>query len=260
MADLPPNQFKHRLAAGETLLGLWVALADTIAAEIAAGAGFDWLVVDGEHAPNDLRTTLHQLQALAAYDAEPVVRPVIGDAAGLKQLCDIGTRTFLVPMVESADQARDLVAAISYPPAGYRGMGTGLARAARWNRIEGYAAKANDEMCLLVQIETQAGLDALDDIVAVDGVDGVFIGPSDLSASTGYPGRANDPEVVAMVGDAIERIAEHKPAGVLAADLDIATEYRNRGARFIAVGSDTGLLARATDHLHSDATHRLVID
>lgn len=258
MAELAPNTFKHRLAGGEPLLGLWLALADSVAAEIAGGAGFDWLVVDGEHAPNDLRTTLAQLQALAPYSAEPVVRPVVGDANLLKQLCDIGARTFLVPMVESAEQAHQLVRAIRYPPDGFRGMGTGLARAARWNRIAGYAAAANAEMCLLVQIETRTGVAELDAITAVDGVDGVFIGPSDLGADLGYPGRPDHPDVVAAVGDAIARVAAGgKAAGVLAGNLDTAATYRERGARFIAVGADTGLLVRATDELRAAAADRL---
>eukprot|EP01132_Coremiostelium_polycephalum_P023024 gene23024-27364_t len=169
--DMPINRFKQRLQRGETQIGLWLGLADAYCAELAAN-----------HAPNDLRGMLGQLQAVAPYDSQPVIRPVIGDTALIKQVLDIGVQTLLVPMVETADQARQLVRAMRYPPGGVRGVGSALARASRWNSIPGYLDEADAQMCLLVQIENREGLDSLDAIAAVDGVDGVFIGPADLSA------------------------------------------------------------------------------
>lgn len=191
--DMPINRFKQRLQRGETQIGLWLGLADAYCAELAANAGFDWLLIDGEHAPNDLRGMLGQLQAVAPYDSQPVIRPVIGDTALIKQVLDIGVQTLLVPMVETADQARQLVRAMRYPPGGVRGVGSALARASRWNRIPGYLEEADAQMCLLVQIENREGLDNLDAIAAVDGVDGVFIGPADLSAAMGHRGIPGTP-------------------------------------------------------------------
>jgi len=204
--DMPINTFKLRLQSGEAQIGLWLGLADAYCAELAANAGFDWLLIDGEHAPNDLRGMLGQLQAVEPYPSHPVIRPVIGDTALIKQVLDIGVQTLLVPMVESADQARELVRAIHYPPRGIRGVGSALARASRWNSIPGYLDKADEQMCLLVQIENREGLANLDAIASVDGVDGVFIGPADLSASMGYRGNPGHPEVQAAIEDAIYRI------------------------------------------------------
>lgn len=197
--DMPINTFKQRLRSGEAQIGLWLGLADAYCAELAANAGFDWLLIDGEHAPNDLRTLLGQLQAVAPYPSQPVIRPVIGDTALIKQVLDIGVQTLLVPMVESADQARELVRAIHYPPHGVRGVGSALARASRWNSIPGYLDKADEQMCLLVQIESREGLANLDAIAAVDGVDGVFIGPADLSASMGFRGNPGHPDRKSVV-------------------------------------------------------------
>ena len=163
-------------------------LADPVCAEICAGAGFDWLVIDGEHAPNDVRSVLAQLQAVAPYPVHPVVRPLSGDVNLIKQMLDIGAQTLLIPMVESAAQARQLVSAMRYPPEGIRGIGAALARAARWDRIPNYVHEANAQMCLLVQVETRKGLENLEAIAGVEGVDGVFIGPADLSAAMGHPG------------------------------------------------------------------------
>jgi 4-hydroxy-2-oxoheptanedioate aldolase len=197
-----------------------------------------------------VRSVLSHLQALAAYPVEPVVRPVIGDAALIKQYLDIGARTLLAPMVESAEQAGALVAATRYPPQGQRGMALGLARAARWNTIQDYATKANEQICLLVQIETARGLDSLESIAATDGVDGLFIGPSDLSASLGYPGNPGHPAVQSTIDQAIGRIARTgKAAGILAADEARARQCLSLGCTFVAVGSDIGLLSRATRRL-----------
>lgn len=180
--DLPINTFKKNLKT-RPQIGLWVGLAEGYGAEIAATAGFDWLLLDGEHAPNDLRAVLAQLQAVAPYHSHPIVRPATGDAVLIKQLLDIGTQTLLVPMVENAEQARQLVRATRYPPHGIRGVGAALARASRWNTVPDYLNRADEEICLLLQVETPTALQNLDEIAAVEGVDGVFIGPADLSAS-----------------------------------------------------------------------------
>lgn len=245
--QITTNQFKQRLLAGDTQIGLWVGLVDPVAAEICACAGFDWLLIDGEHAPNDLRTVLVQLQVIAGYPTPALVRPVVGDVHLLKQYCDIGVQTFLIPMVDTAEQAARMVAAVRYPPHGIRGVGTGLARAARWNRVENYFARADEEMCLLVQIESTRGLENLDAITTTDGVDGVFIGPSDLAASMGLLGQSDHPSVRTAVQDAIVRIvANGKAAGVLASAPAAASAYLAAGATFVGVGSDTVLLAQAT--------------
>ncbi|AGI23671.1 2,4-dihydroxyhept-2-ene-1,7-dioic acid aldolase [Pseudomonas sp. ATCC 13867] len=243
---VPINDFKARLKSGEAQIGLWLGLADPYCAELAANAGFDWLLIDGEHAPNDLRSLLGQLQAVAPYPSHPIIRPVLGDTALIKQLLDIGAQTLLVPMVESAEQAAELVRAMRYPPSGIRGVGSALARASRWNSIPGYLDKADEQMCLLVQIENLEGLANLDAIVAVEGVDGVFIGPADLSAAMGHRGNPGHPEVQAVIDDAIVRIQRAgRAAGILSADERLARHYLELGARFVAVGVDTNLLMRA---------------
>lgn len=248
--DIPINTFKQRLRSGEAQIGLWLGLADAYCAELAANAGFDWLLIDGEHAPNDLRTLLGQLQAVAPYPGQPVIRPVVGDTALIKQVLDIGVQTLLVPMVESAEQARELVRAIHYPPQGVRGVGSALARASRWNSIPGYLDKADEQMCLLVQIESREGLANLDAIAAVEGVDGVFIGPADLSASMGFRGNPGHPQVQAAIEDAIARIRQAgKAAGILSADEKLARRYIELGAAFVAVGVDTTVLMRGLQTL-----------
>ncbi|KJK09979.1 MULTISPECIES: 4-hydroxy-2-oxoheptanedioate aldolase [Pseudomonas] len=248
--QMPINTFKQRLKAGEAQIGLWLGLADPYCAELAANAGFDWLLIDGEHAPNDLRGLLGQLQAVAPYASQPIIRPVIGDTALIKQLLDIGAQTLLVPMVESAEQARELVRAIHYPPSGVRGVGSALARASRWNSIPGYLDQADEQMCLLVQIENLEGLARLDEIVAVEGVDGVFIGPADLSAAMGHRGNPGHPDVQAAIEDAIVRIQKAgKAAGILSADQALARRYIELGARFVAVGVDTTVLMRGLQTL-----------
>lgn len=248
--DMPINTFKQRLRTGQAQIGLWLGLADPYCAELAANAGFDWLLLDGEHAPNDLRGLLGQLQAVAPYPAQPIVRPVIGDTALIKQLLDIGAQTLLVPMVESAEQARQLVRAMRYPPHGVRGVGSALARASRWNSLPGYLDQADEQMCLLVQVENREGLANLDAICAVDGLDGVFIGPADLSAAMGHRGNPGHPEVQAAIDDAIVRIGRAgKAAGILSADEALARRYIELGAAFVAVGVDTTVLMRGLQTL-----------
>jgi 4-hydroxy-2-oxoheptanedioate aldolase len=248
--ETPSNSFKRALRSGAVQIGLWVALADSYSAEICAGAGFDWLLLDGEHSPLDLRTMLAQLQSVAPYKSHPVLRPPQGDATLIKQFLDIGAQSLLIPMVENAEQAKMLVGATRYPPHGFRGVGAGIARAARWGRAGDYLERANDEICLLLQVETRAGLENLEAIASVEGVDGVFLGAADLSASLGHLGQPRHPEVVAAMQNALTLIrAKGKAAGVLATDEAVAREFLSLGATFVAVGVDTMLLAQATQTL-----------
>lgn len=249
----PINAFKQALAARRPQIGLWLGLADAYSAEICAGAGFDWLLIDGEHAPNDLRSILQQAQAIAGYPGTHAIARVpmghghVGQQL-IKQYLDLGLQTLLVPMVDTAAQATEIVRCMRYPPQGVRGMAG--ARGSRWGRYPAYATEANAQVCLLVQAETAAALRALDAIAATEGVDGVFIGPADLSASMGHVGQPNHPEVQAAIEDAIARIVRAgKAAGILTSDPAQARHYLQLGATFVAVGLDTGLLARATSAL-----------
>ena len=243
----PVNTFKQAIARGDVQIGLWLGLADPYTAELCAGAGFDWLLIDGEHGPNDLRSTLGSLQAVAPYPSHPVVRLPEGDTALIKQVLELGAQTLLIPMVESAEQARALVRATRYPPHGVRGVGSGLARSSRWNGYGNYLQEANDQVCLLVQVETAQALAAIDEIAAVDGVDGVFIGPSDLSASMGHLGQPAHPDVRAAIEHALGRIlAAGKAPGILCVDEALARRYLECGARFAAVGVETTILAQGT--------------
>lgn len=251
--ELPINSFKARLKNNEPQIGLWLGLANAYTAELAANAEFDWLLLDGEHAPNDLRSLLEQLQALAPYPSQPIIRPRIGDAAIIKQLLDIGAQTLLIPMVDTAEQASELVKAMHYPPKGIRGVGSALARASRWSSIPDYLYKAGDELCLLVQIETKKGLDNLDAIVNTGGVDGVFIGPADLSASLGYLGNPKHPDVQAAIEDAFKRIKQAgKASGILMADKELAKRYIEMGCNFVAVGTDTSILMQSLKNLANE--------
>lgn len=244
--QMPMNAFKRALQQGRVQIGLWVGLADAYAIEAMAGAGFDWLLIDGEHAPNDLRTVLGQLQAVAAYPTHAVVRPVIGDSPLIKQLLDVGAQSLLIPVVETAEQAASLVAATRYPPRGIRGVGAALARSSRWNQIDGYLNAADDEMCVLLQVETRKGMENLAAIASTEGVDGIFFGPADLSASLGLLGQPAHPEVQRAILDGIAIVrAAGKAPGVLAADPALARMYLDAGALFVAVGVDTTLLTRA---------------
>lgn len=249
----PVNPFKRALAQKQLQIGLWLGLANAYTTEICAGAGFDWLLIDGEHAPNDLNTILAQLQAIAGYPAShaiarvPVGHGHVGTAL-IKQYLDLGVQTILVPMVDTAEQARAVVQATRYPPQGIRGMGG--ARASRWGRVADYGHQANEQICVLVQAETQTALDNLDAIVAVDGVDGVFIGPADLSASIGFIGQQDHPQVRAAMEDAFERILRAgKAPGILMADEALARRYIDLGGLFVAVGLDSNLLARHSSAL-----------
>lgn len=250
--NLPANLFKRALAAGRPQIGLWIGLANPYTAELCAGAGFDWLLIDGEHAPNDVPLLLSQLQAVAPYLSQPIVRPVIGDTALIKQLLDIGAQTLLVPMIETAEQAAAMVAAMHYPPRGIRGVGASLARASRWGRVGDYLKTASDELCLLLQIETAKGLDNLEAIAMTEGVDGIFIGPADLAASLGHLGSPSHPEVQATIETALATLkALGVPSGILAGDETLARRYLAAGASFVAVGIDTMVLARGLASLVS---------
>ncbi|MDX7992823.1 4-hydroxy-2-oxoheptanedioate aldolase [Xenorhabdus littoralis] len=248
--DQLTNRFKQALKAGHPQIGLWLGLCSGYSAEILAGTGFDWLLIDGEHAPNDISTILAQLQGIAPYPSQPVVRPAWNDPVIIKQLLDIGAQTLLIPMVQNAEQAHEAVRATRYPPAGIRGVGSALARASRWNRIPDYLSRANDEMCVLVQVETSEALQNLPEIAAVDGIDGIFIGPADLSADMGHISNPQHPEVRAAIERAMNQIkASGKAAGILMTNVDAAKYYLDLGALFVAVGVDTILLTGAASAL-----------
>ena len=240
----PINRFKQALSAGHVQLGCWVGMADAYAAEIAATAGFDWLLVDGEHAPNDLRSILEQVRVIETSDSHPVARLPIGEDWMIKQYLDAGVQSLLVPMVESGDQARDLVRACRYPPNGVRGVGSALARASRFAAIPDYLSTADDQICLLVQVESRAGLAALDAILSTE-VDGVFVGPSDLAADMGHPGNAGHADVVMAVTDALSRIVRAgKAAGILTLDSAMQRRCLELGVTFLATEIDVTLFAR----------------
>jgi 4-hydroxy-2-oxoheptanedioate aldolase len=251
----PVNIFKQALAAGQSPIGLWAALASPYSTELIAGIGYDWLLIDGEHAPNDVRSTLAQLQAVASAQqafgdkrSHPVVRVPVGTGdvgvALIKQYLDIGVQTLLVPMIDTPEQAELVVKATRYAPAGIRGMGSALARASRWQAHARYVHEANDQVCVLVQAETVEAMKNLDAIAATPGVDGVFIGPADLSASMGHPGNAGHPDVQAAIAEGIARIrAAGKAPGILATTEPLARQWLQAGAQFVAVGADTMLLA-----------------
>ena len=249
----PINQFKQALHNHQPQIGLWMGLGNAVTTDICAGAGFDWLVIDGEHGPNDLTTLLAQLQTVAAYpNSHPVVRVPHDNAALLKQVLDIGATNVLVPMVDTAEQAAAIVRACRYPQddgqGGIRGMaGT---RASRWGRYPNYGKEANAQVCVLVQAETREALKNLDAIAATPGVDGVFIGPADLSASMGHMGNPTHPEVQAAIVDAIARIRKAgKAPGILMGDETLARQYLSLGAVFVAVGVDSMILSRQTSAL-----------
>ncbi|MEM6631556.1 MAG: aldolase/citrate lyase family protein [Bacteroidota bacterium] len=256
--NVPKNSLKNRLKGSKPLLGLFNGLPSTYAAEITAGAGYDWVLIDGEHVPFDLPLILQQLQAVAAYDIPILVRPVEGTAVHLKQLLDIGVQSFLIPMVESKDQAEYLVQCIQYAPKGIRGVGTGLSRAAQWNRITSYMQEAEEEICLILQIESQKGLEQLEQIASIPRVDALFFGPSDLSASMGFLGQPRHPEVVQAIKKGIATIKEKgKAVGVFAMTPESIQDYAKEGVDIIALGADSLLLAEAT-YQHAQACKKLI--
>jgi 4-hydroxy-2-oxoheptanedioate aldolase len=249
--------FRHALAdqhengqARRPLAGIWVCSGSPLVAEIVAGSGIDWVLIDMEHSPNGLESVLAQLQAVAAYPVTPLVRVPIGDVVTIKQVLDLGAQNLLVPMISSVEEARAVVEAVRYPPRGRRGVGSALARSARWNRVDGYLADADEHVSLFVQVETAEGVEAAADIAAVEGVDGVFVGPSDLAASMGLIGQQSHPDVVAAVHRAFAAVrAAGKPVGVNAFDHAVARSYIDAGASFVLVGADVALLARGSEAL-----------
>ncbi len=247
--DMPRNSFKHALVAGRQQIGLWVSLASPYSAEIVAGAGFDWLVIDTEHSPNEVDTTLAQLQVVAAYPVSPVVRPAWNDKVLIKRHLDIGAQTLLIPYVQNADEAAAAVAATRFPTRGVRGV-AGVTRASRFGRVADYAKRAQEEICLLVQVENREGLENLEAIARTDGVDGVFVGPADLAAGLGHLGEQSHPEVQSAIRDAIGRIrACGKGAGILATDEASSRRYIEWGTTFTAVGLDVMVLGRELEKL-----------
>src|SRR5579872_5969723 len=242
------NSFKQALKSGRLQIGFWHSLSSHIAVEILADSGFDWILIDTEHAPNELPMVHTQLMAACGGTAHAVVRPAWNDPVIIKRLLDIGAQSLLIPYVETEEEARRAVMSVRYPPDGFRGV-AGLTRASRYGRIKGYHAAANAEICLLVQVETKRGLENLESIAAVEGVDGVFVGPGDLSAALGFLGQPNHPEVVRIIEDMIQRIKRAGRApGILTGDAELAQRYIELGSLFAAVGSDIGLL-RAADQL-----------
>jgi 4-hydroxy-2-oxoheptanedioate aldolase len=233
---------------------MWLASGSGYVTEICAGSGIDWVLLDQEHAPNDLRTTLEQLQVLAAYpDVDVLVRPPFAEPVVIKRLLDIGVQNLIVPMIDGPAEAAAAVAATRYPPAGIRGVGSALARASRWNRISDYLGTADASVSLTVQVESLSGLDHLGDIADVDGVDAVFIGPADLAASMGKLGQPEHPDVVSAIEAALATIVKHgKSAGVNAFNKTIARRYLAVGATFVLVGADVALLARGAEKLVHD--------
>lgn len=244
------NVFKQNLKDKKAQIGLWQGLGNPLCAEICAGAGFDWLLLDAEHGPNDIPLLIAQLQAVAPYKCEPIVRPAFNDPVLIKLVLDIGAQTLLVPMVNTKEEAQAAVRATRYPPQGIRGVAAALVRASRWNRIPNYLTKANEQICLLVQAETKKAVDNLDEILSVEGVDGVFIGPADLSADMGFIDNPTAPEVQSAIEGAIAKIVKAgKAPGILMANEKMARHYLELGALFVAVGVDASILARGTENL-----------
>ncbi|MDP4005229.1 HpcH/HpaI aldolase/citrate lyase family protein [Methylobacterium sp. NEAU K] len=247
--DRLTNRFKAALAEGRQQIGLWCSLASPISTEIVAGAGLDWLLLDMEHSANDLRDIYAQLQAMMENATHPMVRVPSDDAVTIKRVLDAGAQSLMVPNVDDAEQARRVVAATRYAPRGLRGFSQ-APRAARFGRIPDYHARCEAELFVAVQIESRRALDNLEAIAGVEGVDGLFIGPGDLSTSLGYLGQQGHPEVVRTIEEAVARIVKAgKHAGILTPNEELARRYMAAGTRFTAVGSDLGLLARGAEAL-----------
>jgi 4-hydroxy-2-oxoheptanedioate aldolase len=247
--EFQKNAFKATLAAGQLQIGVWSSLCSNIAADILSDCGFDWILLDTEHSPNEIPDLVGQLQAIRGGSATPIIRPAWNDAVLAKRALDIGAQTLLFPYVQNPEEAKRAVASTRYPPHGVRGVSV-AARASRYGRTPGYLGKANSEICVLVQVETREAMNELEAIARIDGVDGVFIGPSDLAASLGHLGNPAHADVQAAIHDAVKRLkAIGKPAGILTSNEDEARRYIEWGYLFVAVGADVGLLARNADAL-----------
>jgi 4-hydroxy-2-oxoheptanedioate aldolase len=250
--NLPANPFARALKSRDKQIGLWISLASNIAAEVTAHAGFDWALIDMEHAPNDYRSVLGQLQVFAGSDTTALVRVEWNDTVAVKKLLDIGAQGLLFPMIQSVEEARRAVAATRYPPKGVRGV-SGTTRATRYGRVKDYLGRVEDETAVLLQVETQAALDAAEDIAAVDGVDGIFFGPADIGADMGLLGNPMHPDIWARIRPVAKALmARGMPVGTLVTDPGFAAELMDEGFTFVACGLDTGLLARASDKLLAD--------
>lgn len=242
--------FKEKLAQDKPLLGLWQALANNYTADICARAGYDWLLFDGEHSPNTAQTLLGQLQAVAPFAAEAIARVPAGDPVLIKQYLDIGFTTLLVPMVDTAEQARAIVAACRYPPHGIRGVASATARATGFGADPAYLQEVVQRITVIVQIESRSALENIDEIAAVDGVDALFIGPADLSASLGHLGNPAHAEVQQAIDHAKSRIDKAgKPTGIFALSPEDARLRKDEGYRFISIGTDIGLLSKGASAL-----------
>jgi 4-hydroxy-2-oxoheptanedioate aldolase len=247
--EFQKNAFKAALAQGKLQIGIWSSLCSNIAADVLSDCGFDWILLDTEHSPNEIPDLVGQLQAVRGGTATPIIRPTWNDAVLAKRALDIGAQTLLFPYVQNPEEARRAVASTRYPPHGIRGVSV-AARASRYGRTPGYLGKANTEICVLVQVETREAMNELEAIARVDGVDGVFIGPSDLAASLGHLGNPAHADVQAAIKEAVTRLkAFGKPAGILTGNEDEARRYIEWGYLFVAVGADVGLLAKNADAL-----------
>lgn len=248
----PINRFKARLKAGEQQIGIWNSIGQSTVSEMLATAGYDWIVLDTEHSPTEVTDVLPALQAIAAYPSvSAVVRPAWNDVVLIKRHLDQGAQSLIIPYVQTAKEAQSAVDATRYPPTGMRGV-AGITRASRYGAVENYALTAHEQICVIVQIETQTGLDNLEAIAAVEGVDGVFIGPSDLAASLGYPGDTKNPAVQSIIKDALARLAAvGTPSGILALDKQFIEDSMAWGTRFTAVATDFGLLAASARSLRA---------
>jgi 4-hydroxy-2-oxoheptanedioate aldolase len=251
---MPENRFKRAINAGQPQVGLWLMTCSAIVAECAAYAGVNWVLIDGEHAPNDIPTIEAQLHAVSAAPATPMVRVAWNDPVLIKQLLDIGVQSLLIPYIQNIDEARAAVSATRYPPGGIRGVALGGTRATRYGAVENYVELVQRELCVIVQIETKTALNNIDAIATVDGIDGIFVGPNDLAASLGHLGNVNHPEVVKAIDHAIETCLRlNKPAGILTGTAAQAHKYFKQGFVFVAGGSDIGLLSNGVRNLARDA-------
>ena len=247
--DIPKNRFKQALRAGRAQIGLWGSIPSNYTAEVVAGAGFDWFLIDTEHTPADIETVLQMVQAVAAYPTEPVVRVPWNDMIAMKRVLDIGVQSILIPQVTTVEEARNAVAFARFPTAGLRGV-AGATRATRFGRIKNYFRGADAEVCVLLQLESEEALKNLEAIAAIDGVDGIFIGPADLHASLGRLGEIAHDQVLPIIDGAITRIVKAgKAPGILTASEENARRWLKLGATFVAVGADVGILARGADAL-----------
>lgn len=247
--NMPPNPFKKALREGKAQIGLWSSLCSNISAEVISRSGFDWILIDSEHAPNELSGVFSQLQAMTGGTAAPVVRPAWNDVVIIKRLLDIGAHNLLIPYVQTVEEAKAAVAATRYPPEGVRGVAV-LHRSNQYGRVADYYRRIHDELCVIVQIETRLALQNLDAIAAVDGIDGLFIGPSDLAAALGHLGENRHPKVRATIENAFKRIrSAGKAPGILAPVEEDARHWLSLGCQILAVGADLGLLAKHSEEL-----------